>query len=237
MPKTPNKVKRALVLPCICSIAFYMGSQIVTHTEAAFSTQQVVKPVLSAAIVFPKTIEDLVKKAEGHSSTISYYYSEINNAAIGHGTVMEMEEQYSLWQQRRGDIQNELTALHTVYAEIDSYYNMATENVKKNDVPSAHDVLEYVQAGFEQVQHMKNGINEEAMFQTIDSNIAALGQAIEDEKQRLLEEEKKKQQEALKKAEEEKKQAELQQPEQPEQPEQTSEPTEPTEQEQSANNN
>lgn len=47
MPKALKRIKMMLVFPCMCSVAFYMGAQIVTHTEAAFVTEQKVQGSIS----------------------------------------------------------------------------------------------------------------------------------------------------------------------------------------------
>lgn len=237
MLKTTKKVKHALVLPCICSIVFYMGSQVVTHTEAAFSKQQPVTVALSAASVFPETIEELVGKAEEHGKVISHHYNEIKSTVNTNGTVVEMEEKLSVWKQKREIIQMELTALHTVYTEVEAYYNKALEDVTNSEEPSAKDVLKYVQAGFEKVQHMNSSMNGESILQVIDVYITALEKEIEETKKKSLEQsEQVKQQEELKQSEQP---AQVEQPTESKQseqltnPKQLEEPTQPEEPKQS----
>lgn len=223
MSKALKRITHILVLPCLCAIVFYMGSQIVTYTEAAFSKQQTVTSTLSAAIVFPETIEELVGKAEEHSKMIFQYYDEIQGTSNANETVAEMEEKLAVWKQKREAVQEELTALHTVYTEIESYYNRAVEDAKKSDEPSANDVLTYVQAGFEKVQHINSSVNGEAVSKAIDAQIAALEKEIEEEKKKLLEQAQQDErgQENLEQTEEPK---QIEEPMQTEEPKQIEEP-------------
>ncbi|MDG2738496.1 DUF4047 domain-containing protein, partial [Vibrio parahaemolyticus] len=88
MLKTPRKLKKMLILPCMCSITFYLGSQIMTYTEAAFIHETKVEAALSTAIIFPKTVDTLKEEAEKHKQSIEHEYGEMK----GKLTVTSIEE-------------------------------------------------------------------------------------------------------------------------------------------------
>ena len=74
MLKRPRNFKKMLILPCMCSITFYLGSQIMTHTEAAFIHETKVEATLSTAIIFPKTVNTLKEQSEKHKQFIEREY-------------------------------------------------------------------------------------------------------------------------------------------------------------------
>lgn len=184
MKKSSKKVRNILILPCICSMAFYMGSQVVTYTEASFLNQQKVEATLSTAMVFPKAIEKLTGEAKQHREAIFNHYNVINRAANGNETVAELEGKLVTWKQSREAITAEITALQTNYTEIDSYYNKAVEDAKKNKEGSAQEVLKYVQTGFTEIQSICSEVDKQAVLQKIDERIGALEKQINEEKQK-----------------------------------------------------
>ncbi|HDX9578825.1 TPA: DUF4047 domain-containing protein [Bacillus pseudomycoides] len=172
MKKSSKKVRDILILPCVCSMAFYMGSQVVTHTEASYVSQQKVEATLSTAMVFPKTIEKLTGEAKQHRETIFNHYNAINNA--GNGTVAELEGKLAAWKQHRAAIKTEIAALQANFTESDSYYKTAVEDAKKNKEGSAQEVLKYVQTGFNDIQSIHSEVEKQAVLQKVDERIGAL---------------------------------------------------------------
>ena len=180
MKKSSKKVRNILIFPCICSMTFYMGSQVVTHTEASFLNQQKVEATISTAMVFPKTIEKLTVEAKQHQETIFNHYNAINNA--GDGTVAELEEKLAAWKQHREAIKTEIAALQVNLTEIDSYYKTAVEDAKKNKEGSAQEVLKYVQTGFNDIQSIHSEVDKQAVLQKVDERIGALEKQINEAK-------------------------------------------------------
>ncbi|MEH6890163.1 DUF4047 domain-containing protein [Bacillus sp. JJ864] len=182
MKKSTKKVRNILILPCVCSIAFYMGSQVVTHTEASYVNQQKVEATLSTAIVFPKTIEKLTGEAKQHKEAIFNHFNAINHA--GKGTAAELEGKLVAWKQHREAIKTEIAALQANFTEIESYYKTAVEDVKKNKESSAQEVLKYVQTGFNEVQSIRSEVEKQAVLQKVDERIGALEKQINEEKKK-----------------------------------------------------
>lgn len=191
MKKSTKKVRNMLILPCICSMAFYMGSQVVTYTEASFSNQQTVEGTLSAATVFPTTIEKLTEEAGKHKEAIFNHYNAISSGENSNATVTELEGVLATWKQHREAIKTEIGALGTVYTEIESYYNKLAEEVQADNQESKQAVFKYVQAGFTTIQNIRSDVDKQAILQKTDERIQALEKQINEEKTKQANEAKK----------------------------------------------
>lgn len=74
MKKGLNK----LILPCLCCLSFYTGTQLVGETAAAFTSQAETKPILiSTAFVFPSYIHGLEQKARINSDQIIKEHADL----------------------------------------------------------------------------------------------------------------------------------------------------------------
>ncbi|QIW17720.1 DUF4047 domain-containing protein [Bacillus thuringiensis] len=227
MLKTPRKLKKMLILPCMCSITFYLGSQIMTYTEAAFINEKKVEAALSTAIIFPKTVDMLKEEAEKHKQCIEHQYGEMKGK-LAVTSIEEIEQAIAVWQQGREKIASEEEALQNVYTAIETPYNQIQEELKVDKSESIQQVAVYVNEGFRSIQEKRDYIMKEASLQAIDEQIQILHQQLNDaieaevqmkaEEQKKVEEEKKV--EEQKKVEEEKKVEEQKQVETAKNPEQ-----------------
>lgn len=191
MSKTSKRIKAMLILPCMCSAAFYMGSQIVTHTEAAFVKEQQVQGVISAAPVFPKTIDVLKKDAQQHEQSILHAYDEMNKAT--ETTSLEaLEKKLNLWKGQREKIAPEREALQNIYIEIENYYNQLVESEKNNHLESNQQLIQSTQAGLAFIKKVCENVDKQVNLQKIDEQIQEFQKQIDDEKekQKLLEQSK-----------------------------------------------
>nr|WP_141506887.1 DUF4047 domain-containing protein [Bacillus mycoides] len=199
MLKTPRKLKRMLILPCMCSITFYLGSQVMTYTEASFIHETKVEATLSTAIIFPKTVDTLKEQAEQHKQLIGHEYGEMK-AKLKVTSIEEIEQAIVVWQQGREKIASENEALQKVYTLIETPYNQIQEELKVNKSESIHQVSLYVNEGFHSIKEKRDYVDKEASLQAIDEQIQALQQLLKDETVK-----KQNETEAQKKAEEQKK--------------------------------
>jgi len=194
MLKKPCKLKKMLILPCICSITFYLGSQIMTYTEAAFIHETKVEAALSTAIIFPKTVDTLKEEAEKHKQFIEHQYGEMKGK-LAVTSIEEIEQAIVVWQQGREKIASEEEALQNVYTAIEAPYNQIQEELKVNKSESIQQVAVYVNEGFHSIKEKHDYIAKEVSLQAIDEQIQILHQqlndAIEAEVQMKAEEEKK----------------------------------------------
>ncbi|MFP3412997.1 DUF4047 domain-containing protein [Bacillus sp. SIMBA_074] len=214
MLKTPRKFKKMLILPCLCSITFYLGSQMMTYTEAAFIHETKVQATISTASIFPKTVDQLTEQAKQHKEVILHEYEEMKSKVTFTST-QELEQALVTWKQGREKIVTERELLQKVYASIENPYNKVKEELKGNKSESNKQVFSYVNAGFHIVKEHCEYVDKEVNLQVIDKQIQAFEKLLVDEtakqvseaeKQKKLEESKK--QEEAKKLEESKKQEE-----------------------------
>lgn len=209
MLKRPRNLKKMLILPCMCSITFYLGSQIMTHTEAAFIHETKVEAALSTAIIFPKTVDTLKEEAEQHKQSIEHEYGEMKEKLVV-TSIEEIEQAIVVWQQGREKIASEEEALQNVYTAIEAPYNQIQEELKVNKSESIQQVALYVNEGFRSIKEKRDYIVKEVSLQAIDEQIQALDKQLKDaidtekkaEEQKKVEEQKKI--EDQKKAEEQK---------------------------------
>ncbi|MEH7535348.1 DUF4047 domain-containing protein [Bacillus toyonensis] len=212
MLKRPRNLKKMLILPCMCSITFYLGSQVMTHTEAAFIHETKVEASISTAIIFPKTVTTLKEQAEQHKKFIEHEYGTMKGK-LKVTSIEEIKQAISVWQQGREKIVSEKEALQNVYTEIEAPYNQIQEELKVTKDESIQKVALYVNEGFQIIKEKRDYIEKEVSLKAIDEKIQALQQqlnvALEAEEQKKVEEQKKaeeqKKVEEQKKAEEQKK--------------------------------
>ncbi|MGG5736673.1 DUF4047 domain-containing protein [Bacillus cereus group sp. IBL03679] len=207
MLKAPRKFKKMLILPCLCSITFYLGSQMMTYTEAAFIHETKVQATISTASIFPKTVDQLTEQAKQHKEVILHEYEEMKSKLTFTST-QELEQTLATWKQGREKIVAERELLQKVYVSIENPYNKVKEELKENKSESTKQVFSYVNAGFHIVKENCEYVDKEVNVQVIDKQIQAFEKLLVDEttKQKNLEESKK--QEEEKKLEESKKQEE-----------------------------
>ncbi|MGN7192866.1 DUF4047 domain-containing protein [Bacillus mycoides] len=214
MLKAPRKFKKMLILPCLCSITFYLGSQMMTYTEAAFIHETKVQATISTASIFPKTVDQLTEQAKQHKEVILHEYEEMK-LKVTFTSTQELEQALVTWKQGREKIVTERELLQKVYASIENPYNKVKEELKGNKSESNKQVFSYVNAGFHIVKEHCEYVDKEVNLQVIDKQIQAFEKLLVDEtakqvseaeKQKKLEEGKK--QEEAKKLEESKKQEE-----------------------------
>ncbi|MBO1578184.1 DUF4047 domain-containing protein [Bacillus sp. XF8] len=183
MSKTSKRIKAMLILPCMCSGAFYMGSQIVTHTEAAFVKEQKVQAVISAAPVFPKTIDVLKNDAQQHEQSILHAYDEMNKE-LETNSVEALEKKLNLWKQQREKIVPEREALQNIYVEIESYYNQLVEREKDRNLESNQQIIHSTQTGVEFIKKICENVDKQVNLQKIDEQIQGFQKQIDDEKEK-----------------------------------------------------
>ncbi|MEV5109033.1 DUF4047 domain-containing protein [Bacillus sp. LBA3-1-1.1] len=207
MLKAPRKFKKMLILPCLCSITFYLGSQMMTYTEAAFIHETKVQATISTASIFPKTVDQLTKQANQHKEVILHEYGEMKSKLTFTST-QELEQTLATWKQGREKIVAERELLQKVYVSIENPYNEVKEELKENKSESTKQVFSYVNAGFHIVKENCEYVDKEVNLQVIDKQIQAFEKLLVDETEKKKNLEESKKQEEAKKLEESKKQEE-----------------------------
>ena len=201
MLKQPRKFKKMLILPCLCSITFYLGSQMMTYTEAAFIHETKVEATISTASIFPKTVDQLIEQAKRHKEVILHEYEEMKSKVTVTST-QELEQALVTWKQGREKIVAEREALQKVYKSIEEPYNQVQEELKGNTTESNKQVFSYVNAGFHIVKENCEYVDKEVNLQVIDKQIQSFERLLVEETAKQVSETKK--QEEAKKLEEKK---------------------------------
>ncbi|WP_144613658.1 DUF4047 domain-containing protein [Bacillus cereus] len=205
MLKPPSNFKKMLILPCLCSITFYLGSQMMTYTEAAFVHETKVTATISTASIFPKTVDQLTEQAKQHKEVILREYEEMKSKVTVTST-QELEQALVTWKQGREKIVAERELLQKVYVSIETPYNQVQEELKSNTTESNKQVFSYVNAGFHIVKDNCEYVDKEVRLQVIDKQIQDFEKLLVEETAKQVSESKK--QEEAKKLEESKKQEE-----------------------------
>ncbi|HDR7784169.1 MULTISPECIES: DUF4047 domain-containing protein [Bacillus] len=195
MLKPPSNFKKMLILPCLCSITFYLGSQMMTYTEAAFVHETKVTATISTASIFPKTVDQLTEQAKQHKEVILREYEGMK-LKLTFTSIQELEQVLTTWKQGREKIVAERELLQKVYVSIESPYNQVQEELKSNTTESNKQVFSYVNAGFHIVKDNCEYVDKEVKLQVIDKQIQDFEKLLVDETAKL--EEGKKQEEAKK---------------------------------------
>jgi len=179
----------------MCSISFYMGATAIGTTEAKFLNEKKVESVVSAAIVFPKTVENSVKEAQLKELEILKIYQNMMQDAQKSTSVEQIEKVLVNWQQQREKLVQDQQELQKIYTEIEGYYNQVSETVKADNTKASQDVFAYVQNGFTNIKAIKNNIEQQVSIQKIDEMNEVLQKKIDEEKKQKEEQVKQKQQE------------------------------------------
>nr|WP_237979910.1 DUF4047 domain-containing protein [Bacillus thuringiensis]MCG3422429.1 DUF4047 domain-containing protein [Bacillus thuringiensis] len=205
MLKPPRKFKKMLILPCLCSITFYLGSQMMTYTEAAFVHETKVTATISTASIFPKTVDQLTEQAKQHKEVILHEYEGMKSKLTVTST-QELEQALVTWKQGREKIVAERELLQKVYVSIEDPYNQVQEELKGNKSGSNKQVFSYVNTGFHIVKENCEYVDKEVNLQVIDKQIQGFEKLLVEKTVQQVSEAKK--QEEAKKLEESKKQEE-----------------------------
>lgn len=132
--------------------------QIIGQTEATY-TSQVPEPVtLSAAFVFPETINQLEKEAKENTTNLIQLYNSILTSSIK-GSATELSSKLVEVEKAEQDIKVQLMNLQEIYAELKSY----DEQTKV--VPQSY---QYVAIGYQNVAQLVRHVNETIHLQQID---------------------------------------------------------------------
>lgn len=137
--------------------------QTVGQTEATFSSQASSEQVVSAAIVFPKTIQLLEIAAKDHSTRANHLYESILKASIN-GTSSELSNLLTTVLNEEHEINNEIKSLQSIQEQLNSYHNQIHELPE-----SEQSNYEYERKGYQVVNQLIQQLNETINLQKIAS--------------------------------------------------------------------
>ncbi|MFD4705782.1 DUF4047 domain-containing protein [Gottfriedia sp. NPDC058432] len=155
--------KKVSIIVSLCSIQFYLAMQTVGQTEATFSSQASSEQVVSAAIVFPKTIQQLELAAKNHSTRANQLYDSIMKISIT-GTDTELSNLLTTVLNEEHEINNEIKSLQSIQEQLNSYHNQIHE------LPETEQSnYEYERKGYQVVNQLIHQLNESINLQKIAS--------------------------------------------------------------------
>ncbi|PGL69315.1 DUF4047 domain-containing protein [Bacillus sp. AFS055030] len=171
--------KKVSIIVSLCSIQFYLAMQTVGQTEATFSSQASSEQVVSAAIVFPKTIQQLEIAAKDHATRANHLYKSILKTSIN-GTSSELSNLLTTVLNEEQEINNEIKSLQSIGEELNSYHNQIHE------LPETEQSnYEYERKGYRVVNQLIQQINETINLQKIASIKATIQTQLKESKEKI----------------------------------------------------
>ncbi|RBP96612.1 DnaD domain protein [Cytobacillus firmus] len=154
MKKGLNK----LILPCLCCLSFYTGTQLVGKTEAAFTSQAEAKPIIiSTAFVFPSYIHGLEEKARIRSEQLVKEHAGLETF-VKNGLLNGNADPSSEFLRKKEQITASLEELHRIRAELEKLHLKAEKK----------EGYEFVSKGFLKVDKLLLRMNDSLTLQELE---------------------------------------------------------------------
>gem|GEM_PF-4664094 len=171
--------KKVSIIVSLCSIQFYLVMQTVGQTEATFSSQASSEQVVSAAIVFPKTIQLLELAAKDHSTRANHLYESILKTSIN-GTSSELSNLLTSVLNDEHEIKNEIKSLQSIQEQLNFYHNQIHE------LPETEQSnYEYERKGYQIVNQLIQQLNETINLKKIASIKSTIQTLINEKKEKI----------------------------------------------------
>ncbi len=156
-------MKKVSIIASLCSIQFYLAVQTIGQTEASYSSQSSSEQVVSAAIVFPKTIDQLETNAKSNAARANNLYDSIMNSTLD-ASDSELSNLLTKIMNEEHELNSELISLHTIQDQLHSYINQIHELPETER--SSYD---YAIKGEEVVNQLLIQVNETIDLQKIET--------------------------------------------------------------------
>jgi hypothetical protein len=171
--------KKVSIIVSLCSIQFYLAMQTVGQTEATFSSQASSEQIVSAAIVFPKTIQQLENAAKDHSTRANHLYRSILKTSIN-GTGSELSNLLTTVLNEEHEINNEIKSLQSIQEQLNSYHNQIHE------LPETEQSnYEYERKGYQVVNQLIQQLNKTINLQKIASIKSTIQTQLKESKEKI----------------------------------------------------
>ncbi|MBG9450991.1 hypothetical protein ABE67_17140 [Cytobacillus firmus] len=169
MKKGLNK----LILPCLCCLSFYTGTQLVGKTEAAFTSQAETKSILiSTAFVFPSYIHGLEEKARINSEQMIKENADLE-AFVKHGLLYGTGNPPAEFLRKKEQIAASLEELHRIRDELEKLDRQAEKK----------EGYEFVSEGFLKVDKLLLRMNDSLYLQELEQLFNQKWQELKKEQQ------------------------------------------------------
>ncbi|UPM53776.1 DUF4047 domain-containing protein [Gottfriedia acidiceleris] len=171
--------KKVSIIVSLCSIQFYLAMQTVGQTEATFTSQASSEQVVSAAIVFPKTIQQLEIAAKDHSIRANHLYKSILKKSIT-GNSSELSNLLTTVLNEEHELNNEIKRLQSIQEQLNSYHNQIHE------LPETEQInYEYERKGYQNVNQLIQQLNETINLQKIAAIKSTLQTLLGESKEKI----------------------------------------------------
>ncbi|UTE77450.1 DUF4047 domain-containing protein [Rossellomorea sp. KS-H15a] len=178
-----RRIHQRILLPSLCCIAFYTGTQLIGETEAAFTSQASPDSItMNAAFVFPATIHELEDRAQKVAESMRENVRIIvppSPGASGEELLKQLDEVTAMEE----ELSRQMDILQQLYEEVSTYYR----EIQKQTEIQPYD---YVREGFEHIEGMLKGVQATVEFSQIEeirSSILMQIQELEDQEQPSVE--------------------------------------------------
>ncbi|MFC7786814.1 hypothetical protein ACFQWC_20145 [Rossellomorea sp. GCM10028870] len=180
-----RRIQQTILLPSLCCMAFYAGTQLVGETEAAFSSQVSPDPItMNAAFVFPATIHGIEDRAQKVSKRIDHTFHTIV-APSAKASMEELHKQLEEVRAMEEELTRQLSTMQILYDEMSVYHL----DIQKQGVTNVH-TYDYVREGFQHVEDMMEEVRATVDFSHIEairSSILLQIQDLEDQEEPSIE--------------------------------------------------
>ncbi|QHE63275.1 DUF4047 domain-containing protein [Rossellomorea vietnamensis] len=156
-----RRIHQTILLPSLCCMAFYAGTQLVGETEAAFTSQASPDSItMNAAFVFPATIHELEDRAEKVAESMGGNVKTIVPPSPG-ASKEELQRQLDEVTAMEEELSRQMGILQQLYEEVSTYYR---EIQKQTEIHT----YDYVREGFEHVDTMLKSVQAIVDFSQIE---------------------------------------------------------------------
>jgi small-conductance mechanosensitive channel len=144
-----GRIHNAILLPSLCCLAFYGGTQLIGETEAAFSSRASPNSItMSAAFVFPATIKQLVDHAQKVSDSMNDNFTKIVVASTDE-SMEELHQKLAEVTAIEQELTRQLGTLQDLHEELSRY----NKNIQNQGMTNVH-TFDYVREGFQHVDRL-----------------------------------------------------------------------------------
>lgn len=161
MENAPVKVMRNVsVLACLCSLSFYVSSQVVGETRSYFSSKKSTVYEIHTAFVFPKTIENLQQQAQDVTNRVSANYESISgpNAELSLKLATSKLDEVS---KKLEVMKKDQISLQTMNKQMVDYYQKAQQEppVSKDVTSKYRSITDYVNPAYTSFEQMVTSVD------------------------------------------------------------------------------
>jgi Domain of unknown function (DUF4047) len=178
-----NHPFRYHLIVCISCIGLYCLSSVVGYTEATFTELEKRTSSISAAPVFPETIENHKQKAEELSKEII----ELDQLIVSTSTDSSTNEKISTLEEMKNQLINKIEELEALHDKVEDLLKEISTNQSKDS--GYKEVIKYVEDGLVFIKAKVTHTQQSVDLKKDDDVILTLQKTLEKaEKQKVIEE-------------------------------------------------